>query len=75
MSKKQETPEEKLKRETTETIANTIENLSQTVNKLLAGRLKKESVVILLAHSTKLPQRDVLIVLEAMSNMAKDNLK
>lgn len=72
---KKETTEEKQQREAIEEIATNIAKLSRSVKALLDGRLKKETIIILLAHSTKLPQYQVDKVLDALSNMERVNLK
>lgn len=72
---KQETPEEKRQREAVEEIASCIASLSRQVTALLGGRLKKQTILILLAHSTKLPQYQVEAVLDALSSMEKVHLK
>ena len=75
MAKKIETDEEKKSREMVEDIATNIAQLSRSVSALLGGRLRKETIVILLAHSTKLPQYNVAKVLDALASMEKTNLK
>lgn len=76
MSKKQpESEEEKKARENIEDIATNIAQLSRSVAALLGGRLKRKSLVLLLSHSSGLPQYNVDKVLEAISNLEKDHLK
>ena len=70
-----ETPEEKKAREIVEEIACNICKLSRQVSVLLTGRLKKKTVVTLLAHSTRLPRCTIDQVLEAITNLEKDNIK
>lgn len=72
---KQETPEEKKARETVETIAQEISKLSRQVGAILQGRMKRESIVLLLAHTCRLPKTDVEAVLSAIENMEKKHLK
>lgn len=72
---KTETPEEKKARETVEEIATTIAKLSREIKAILGGRVKKESIIILLAHSTKLPQYNIKQVLDAIENMEHHHLK
>lgn len=75
MTKKQETPEEKQARETVEEIACTIAKLSRQVGAILSGRIKRKSLIILLAYSSKLSQGQVDSVLYAIENLEKDHLK
>jgi len=72
---KEETPEEKKARETVEEIATTIAKLSRQVSAILQGRMKKESILVLLAHSTRMPKSQVEVVLDAIENMEKKHLK
>lgn len=72
---KNETPEEKKARENVEDIARNIAQLSRQVSALLTGRLRKASLVILLAHSTKMPQYQVEKVLDAITNLEKNHLQ
>lgn len=69
-----ETPEQKQKREMTETIAKNLTELASSVKALIAGPLKKKTLLILLAHTTGLPQRDIDKVLEAVQTLPKDFL-
>lgn len=71
---KQETPMEKQNREMVEEIASNIASLSRGVSAILGGRLKKKSIIILLAHTTSLPKYQVEKVLDALANMEKDHL-
>lgn len=73
--KKIETEEEKKAREVIEGIAENIQSLSRSVTALIGGKFKKESLVILLAHTTKLPQYQITSVLNALSNLERDHLK
>lgn len=76
MSKKViETPEAKKERELVETIAQEICKLSRQVTALLTGRLNRDAVIILLAHSTGLPQRTIMHVLSAIEGMEKKYTK
>ena len=70
-----ETDEEKKAREMVEEIATNIAHLSREVKSLLSGRLKKDTIIILLAHSTGLPQRTIMAVLKALEDMEKVHLK
>lgn len=69
MAKRQETQEEKEAREMVENIASNIAILSRTVSALFNGRLKKKTILVLLAHSTGLTQSVVERVLDAAAEM------
>lgn len=58
-----------------EEIAINVAKLSRQVAAILDGRLKKKSIVLLLAHSTNLPQRTVSDVLDAIVDLEKTHLK
>ncbi len=73
-NKKIETPEQKIQREMTETIAKNLNHLANAVKDLVNGPLKKKTILILLAHSTGLPQRDIDAVLAALTTLPKDFL-
>lgn len=73
--KQEETPEQKKERETVEEIACGIAKLGRQVSALLSGRLKRETIVLLLAHTTKISKGDVSKVLSAIESMEKDHLK
>lgn len=70
-----ETEEEKKAREMVEEIASNIAMLSRQVSAILGGRLKREAVVTLLVHSTKMSRREVDTVLGALVDLEKDTLK
>lgn len=72
---KQETAEEKQARETIETIATTIAQLSRQVKAIIGGRLNRDTIIILLANTTRLPQQTVMTVLTAIENMEAKHLK
>ncbi len=74
MSKIIETPEQKQQREMTQTIAKNLSSLADSVKALVNGPLKKKTLLILLAHSTSLSQRDVDSVLSALQTLPKDFL-
>lgn len=74
MAKKNKTEEEKKHEEMVEGIATNIAQLSRQVSSLLGGRVKMKTIVILLAHSTGLSQRQVTEVLVALQNLEKDYL-
>ena len=58
-----------------EQIASTITNLADAVEALLKGPLNRKALLVLLAHSTKLPQKQVSDVLIAIQDLRKDYLK
>lgn len=70
-----ETEEEIKAREIIEEIATNIAKLSREVSSLLNGRLKKNTILILLANSTRLPRENVERVLDAVANLEKTHLK
>lgn len=72
--KKIETPEHKAQREIAENIAKNLEYLARNVSALINGPLKKKTLLILLAHSSGLSQRDVESVLNALQTLPKDFL-
>lgn len=76
MSKTQKISEDEKKyRETVDTIAQEICKLSRQVGALLSGRLNRETIIILLAYHTKLPQRDIVTILNAIENMENVHIK
>lgn len=70
-----ETPEQKRNRETTESIAQNIKALAETVSALLKGPLNRKALLILLANSSGMPKGHVEAVLVAVENLGKDWLK
>ena len=70
----QETAEQRQKREMTETIAKNLNALADSVKALVNGPLKKKTILILLAHSTGLAQRDIDTVLSYLQTLPKDFL-
>lgn len=70
-----ETDEQKKEREMIEEIAENISKLSRSVRALVGGRLKEETIVTLLVHTTKLPKYNVEKVLKALKDMERDHLK
>jgi hypothetical protein len=67
--------EQKQQKEMISTIAESITAISDSVAALLDGKLKEKTIIILLAHSTKLPKSTVREVLYAIHNMETDYLK
>lgn len=67
-----ETPEQQQARETIEAIAQNISALASSVQKLLDGKLKRKALVLLLAHSSGVPQYQVDNLLTALANLEKD---
>lgn len=70
-----ESEEEKKARETIEEIASNIAALSRSVTALLSGRLREDTIVTLLVHSTKIPKWHIEKVLAALANMERVHLK
>lgn len=73
--KEPETDDQKKAREVVEDIASNIARLSRQVNDILGGRLKRETVVVLLMYSTKLPKYQIEAVLSAIEKLEKNYLK
>lgn len=57
--------------EADEVIARSIIEISDGMKKILSGSLKLRTIVILIAHETKLPQREVQRVLEAAADLKR----
>lgn len=74
MTKKIETPEEREAREVIEGIADNLSELSKAVKSILGGRLKRKTILVLLAHSTKMTQEKVNAVLTALENLDREYL-
>lgn len=70
-----ETDEQKKAREMIEEIAINIAKLSRSVRELIGGRLKEETIVALLVHTTRLPKYNIEKVLKALKDMERDHLK
>lgn len=70
-----ETEEQKRQREIVEGIAHNISALAGAVKALLNGPLKQRTLVVLLASSSRLSQRQVEDVLKALADMDKDWLR
>lgn len=58
-----------------EQFAEEISKISDAVNKLLATRLKFDTIVLLVSHASKVGKRDVEAVLLAAANLEKNYLK
>lgn len=67
-----ETPEQKQQREMVEGIASNISDLAKSVRSLLGGKMKRKTIEILLAHSTKMTRKQVGNVLDAIINLEGD---
>lgn len=59
----------------TEALAEAIERLDEVANILYGSRLRRKAILVLLAHYTKLPQRDIDIVLNGLANIKREYLK
>lgn len=68
----EETPREKLQRETIETIAATLASLSKAVANLLDGPLNKKALILLLSASSRCTQYQVEAVLKAVETLEAD---
>ena len=64
--------EENKQEEMIKEIAENISALSQSVQKLLGGKLTRKAIILLLAHSTSMPQYRVDDMLIALENLEKD---
>jgi len=73
--KEKETDDEKKERELVEEIASNIAAMSRSVKSLLGGRLKEQTIYILLAQASHLSRSQVENVLKAASNMEDRFLK
>lgn len=58
-----------------EEIATAIADLSKAMRKFNSSRLKRDAVVTLLAHQSKLPRKTIEIVLNNLQDMDRDYLK
>ena len=74
MAKRQtvETSQQREYREMVERMAGNIESLAKAVSSLLNGPLKRQALVILLAHSSGATQTSVAAVLKALESMKSD---
>ena len=62
---KSEPPESKV------VLAEAIVNIGNAAKKLLASGLNKKAVIVLLQAETKLPQRDIRLVLDSLSQLER----
>lgn len=67
-----ETEEQRRNRETVESIANNIANLTNAVQSLLNGPLKRRALVVLLASSSGESRERVDMILKALENLDTD---
>lgn len=58
-----------------EELATAVSKISRGMEALTASRLKRKAVLLLISHSSKVPQRDVDRVLQALSDLERDYLK
>lgn len=58
-----------------EVMAQAIVDIADGMRKLNASRLKRETIVVLLQHSSKVSQRDIRAVLLALDKLEADYLK
>lgn len=58
-----------------EGVADDIRSISETFQKLKNGRLKESTLILLIAHDTRLAKRDVEAVLSAASLLGVRHLK
>lgn len=57
------------------TLATEICRISEAVRRIDRSGLNREAIVVLVAHSTKLAQRDVRAVIESLADMSNDWLR
>ncbi len=58
-----------------EDIAKAITKLQRGVDQLKRSPLKRETIVLLISHSAKAPQKITARILDALDDLAKDYLK
>lgn len=58
-----------------EVIATSIVEIAKGMKALSESRLKRDAIVTLLQHSTKLPRRDIIKVLDHLEDLEKTWLK
>lgn len=54
-----------------ETLADAVEKISECLSKILASGLNQKAIIALLHDHTKLPKRDIKVLLEALPRMRK----
>ncbi len=67
--------EQQKAQEVVNSIAENLIKLNKAISVILSGKLKRKSLILLLAHSSGLPQYQVNRVLEAITNLEKDHTK
>ena len=60
---------------TAEELATSIAKISRSMEILSQSRLKRKTILILLSNYTKLPQRDIDLVLNSLGELEKTYLK
>ena len=55
--------------ESTEILAKAIVDISKAFNKLYDGGLNEDAIIILIQDSTKLPKRDIRLVLDSLRRL------
>ena len=56
-------------------IADAVVEVSAAIKNLKNGKLNSKAILVLLAHSTGLPQRDIKKVLDGLDTLAKTYVK
>lgn len=74
VEKKKDTFPERIE-EDAESLAVAVAKVSRGMEVLTGSRLKRKAILLLLSHSSKIPQRDVDRVLQALSDLERDYLK
>lgn len=59
----------------TEVLAASIAEIAKAMKSLTASRLRHDTLVLLISHSSKVPQKTVKAVLESISTIDKNYLK
>lgn len=52
-------------------LAEAIMGISRAMDKLLFSKLNKKAIVILVSHDSKVPQRDVIAVMDSIQHLVK----
>ena len=58
-----------------ELLASSIVDLSDAAKKLLEGPLKKDAIVLLLWDMTKIPRRDIRLILDSLDGLKSKYVK